>query len=363
MENTEPEGSAQRTGWLSVAGAWFDGWELQCTDGTTTRRYFVPDGAGRTVGPRLRSRAKQLYVIGSVAAFLALLIGGVMFRAERERRSQAFEAERERRSQAAAREAHLADLRVKLAETIRDVDTALNNGRRIETAPPTPSASQRLNELETRLRVFGELQPAPAEIADRVQKIIVLRETLDAVAKAGAATDAAADLAAKKDWIAADDQFALARAQWDTHPEVMVTLTRATTTGEPAALDVEAEKADIERKRRRIAQPVATARARLEVQRKKEAKERDEEAAFAAICGPKPSCGGWDGECIGLERAVKETANDPDSIDVEACSDPRLTREHCWVTTCNVRGRNAFGALILLRKTFSMSKLGIEEIR
>jgi len=39
-----------------------------------------------------------------------------------------------------------------------------------------------------------------------------------------------------------------------------------------------------------------------------------------ALCGDKPQRSGWDGEIVGLEAHIKETANDPDSIDVENCT-------------------------------------------
>jgi hypothetical protein len=88
----------------------------------------------------------------------------------------------------------------------------------------------------------------------------------------------------------------------------------------------------------------------------------DKAAVYAALCGEKPSISSWDGEVIGLERALKETANDPDSIDVEKCTNPVLTTENCWLVTCNVRGKNGFGALILQRHTFAYSKaLGFQE--
>lgn len=76
---------------------------------------------------------------------------------------------------------------------------------------------------------------------------------------------------------------------------------------------------------------------------------------YAAMCGSEPPVlGPWDGELMGAERVLAETANDPDSIDVERCTQPVLTSDDCWTTTCNVRGRNAFGALVLNRYRFSV---------
>lgn len=49
-----------------------------------------------------------------------------------------------------------------------------------------------------------------------------------------------------------------------------------------------------------------------------------------------------------LERIVRRTANDPDSIEAE-CLEPEPTSDTsvCWVSSCNVRGANAFGAKVL----------------
>lgn len=70
------------------------------------------------------------------------------------------------------------------------------------------------------------------------------------------------------------------------------------------------------------------------------------EAARAQRCGPTPVLGVWDGELIGSESFLQRGAHDPGSIDVEHCTRPQLTNR-CWVSTCDVRGRNAFGALVL----------------
>jgi hypothetical protein len=87
-----------------------------------------------------------------------------------------------------------------------------------------------------------------------------------------------------------------------------------------------------------------------------------EEEAYAILCGPSPQPDSWDGEIPGLEYAIARTAHDPDSIDVENCTRPVLTTKRCWQFTCDVRGKNAFGALVLNVKTFYYSKIaGFEE--
>jgi MFS family permease len=39
---------------------------------------------------------------------------------------------------------------------------------------------------------------------------------------------------------------------------------------------------------------------------------------------------------VGIASALKRVAHNPDSIDVENCTDPVLTDKHCWVTTTSV---------------------------
>ncbi|HJQ40639.1 MAG TPA: hypothetical protein VKB93_26135 [Thermoanaerobaculia bacterium] len=120
----------------------------------------------------------------------------------------------------------------------------------------------------------------------------------------------------------------------------------------PADFDPQTRRTQIQRQLREIA-------ARAEKQRKQER----EAQALLAICGEKPVIGSWDGGIYQIESALKKVAHDPSSIDVENCTEPLLYRDSCWVTTCNVRGKNAFGALVLDRKRFSISNLGVEELK
>ena len=92
-----------------------------------------------------------------------------------------------------------------------------------------------------------------------------------------------------------------------------------------------------------------------------------EREALTLICGSvAPSVGGWDGELIGSEAYMQRTAHDPDSIDVENCTVPILTRQLCWTTVCQVRGRNAFGAMVMNHIRFSVGRdrviLGAENV-
>jgi len=82
-----------------------------------------------------------------------------------------------------------------------------------------------------------------------------------------------------------------------------------------------------------------------------------ERVALAAVCGySPPSISPWDGELVGSERYIRRTAHDPDSVDVGHCTTPVLTRRECWVSVCEVRGRNAFGAVVMHRVRFSVGR-------
>lgn len=79
-------------------------------------------------------------------------------------------------------------------------------------------------------------------------------------------------------------------------------------------------------------------------------------AAQRQRCGTAPALSPWDGELIGSESYLGRSAHDPDSIDVEHCTVPSLTvnTTHCWVSTCDVLGRNAFGAMVRSRMQFEV---------
>lgn len=95
-------------------------------------------------------------------------------------------------------------------------------------------------------------------------------------------------------------------------------------------------------------------RRRLERARRQQVEER---ALIETCGGEQPVLGPWDGELVGSENYLRRSAHDPDSIDVERCTPPVLVnRVQCWVTRCQVRGRNAFGAQVLNIVEFSVGR-------
>jgi hypothetical protein len=130
----------------------------------------------------------------------------------------------------------------------------------------------------------------------------------------------------------------------------------------PPPSDAEFKLPPIERQRR------AAVRAAKQAEREKRAQEasaaEEQRAAAQAaeddkFCGEAPKRSGWDGIWIGLERAFKAIANDPDSIEFVNCGNLlRRSRPSCWTTSCAVRGKNAFGVKILRDMTFGKAADG-----
>ena len=79
--------------------------------------------------------------------------------------------------------------------------------------------------------------------------------------------------------------------------------------------------------------------------------ERDRVAALKALCGSAPTVDAWDGGIVAVDSFMKKSAHDRKSIDSENCTTPVLT-DNCWKSTCEVLGKNAFGALIRNTYTF-----------
>ena len=91
-------------------------------------------------------------------------------------------------------------------------------------------------------------------------------------------------------------------------------------------------------------------------QQQREARRQKEREELLAYCGRPPKRSEWNGGIIGIKLHVMRSAHDPDSIEVTNCTMPVLKKKSCWVTACDVRGTNGFGAKVLNRKTFSLER-------
>ena len=118
-------------------------------------------------------------------------------------------------------------------------------------------------------------------------------------------------------------------------------------------------------RRRAIAGKVERQR---KAERKAEAAREAEEAArrlVLEICGGPPKVFGYRNEIAGQYQDVgqidavyflKKLSGDPDSVQVRDCTAPMMVPDHCWVSSCNIRGQNAFGAVVLRRMMISYGK-------
>lgn len=309
--------------------------------------YFVPDTDAGVVGPRLRS-GKKIFAMFAAAAALVAMLGA----------SYAFWIAQTRRHEAAKRAEYIQELSSKVPAALQEIDAALQESPSLRSAEATVA---KLVGLKAGLSMFAEVQPAPEALIDRQQRLAVAIDAARSLQEAVARAQEADGRASERAWIEADDLYNMSLKAWTSHAK-LATTAPANVRAERGLSDVLlAERARVERARAHIASQVGRARAQAAAQKRKEEKAQAEAQTLATVCGPKPTLGAWDGEVIGLERALRQTAHDPDSIDVENCTSPALTRNRCWVTSCNVRGRNAFGGMILTRKRFAISSAGIEE--
>lgn len=261
------------------------------------------------------------------------------------------------------RQALLAQLPSKIAswrQRMNDVNAPAGNGG-VEAARDAASAivaEATTYEKMLAPQVVPELAGAQTELQARAKSYVDWVSLLDNVRTVTEQTAAGKASAQAAQWLAADTAYSAASSALDQ----IQAADAATAAHLPPTFKPDAQRSTLEQLKKAIAPRVTSEKQRLEREAAQRKAQADKEAVYAAVCGEKPLVSSWDGEVVGLESSLRESANDPDSIDVEKCTDPKLTPTNCWVVTCNVRGKNGFGALILLRKTYYYSKsLGFQE--
>ena len=78
---------------------------------------------------------------------------------------------------------------------------------------------------------------------------------------------------------------------------------------------------------------------------KSKQREEIEKSTRLLAFGQPPLKSEWDGSYSVVESYLKQVANDPASIDIQACTDVYHTNQG-WLVGCDYRGKKAFGALI-----------------
>jgi hypothetical protein len=162
---------------------------------------------------------------------------------------------------------------------------------------------------------------------------------VDGVPKSGLLLQTGQSLTAAKDWLGADEAY-----------NDLLALLDAIDGAPERTRHMIPKDFDTARMRRQVLSLRAAIAGRVTQQRKKleqEAEKQRQIEAYRAGCGNPPTVGPWDGELVGLERAIARNAHDPDSIDVEDCTPPVLTDDSCWASICNVRFKNMLGAKVL----------------
>lgn len=56
---------------------------------------------------------------------------------------------------------------------------------------------------------------------------------------------------------------------------------------------------------------------------------------------------------MAIDLWLSHNTKNPGSVEIVACTDPVLT-DACWVSACDYRARNGFGALVVERRRFTI---------
>jgi len=122
----------------------------------------------------------------------------------------------------------------------------------------------------------------------------------------------------------------------------------------------------VERRRKRLEPAVLRFERKQEQEQQQKQDEANAAAALLALCGTGPRVEPHGRGIIDVDVVVAQTAHDPGSVYTSNCSDPVMS-DRCWRTTCIVRGKNAFGALVANTVTFYLGRdgavLGMEEVQ
>lgn len=322
-------------------------------------------------------------LISSVLAFVAVATIGAR-RQEEQRRAEAAEAARQ------AEERRVDELRAQAADRIARARQHLAQGEQaVADLDPTPMAAAAreiapLADLDPRPEGYSEVENGIRALNARLNRRGAEQHLDQATAHADARrwSEVRQALAAASPYLAAlgEDNDGLRQRQaalqergapwWAAQAGIdqanaAVSARHADAIAAEAAYDAALSALDAIEGESLAAnrQQVRSLRGRLQQARNRNHRAaerlRQQQAARAAQlarCGPRPMLSPWDGELIGSESFVRRAAHDPSSIDVENCTLPSLAVDtnHCWVSSCDVLGRNMFGAMIRRRMQFEV---------
>lgn len=340
--------------WLSaplgfLLGLAVGGWAIAVLK-SPTRAAIIATGLGVSKLSRsahVRSAAGEILL----ALFLVVLASaGVNARQAKQVAEEKRMADARRQAAEQKAAAQAADLRAHASEAAQEAARVLKVAETSIDGQDFPSARQSLQTAESIISKYQSLNPPAPAFVDLARGLHQNKEDLAMIENARGALSSssaqltdAADKVKEGEYIKADDVLDDVLRMLDVNERAARALPMK---------EVKKLKATVEARRRAIASRV-----------KKQHAAQEAAEAYRQICGDAPELSAWDGEVVGLEGHIRQTAHDPSSIDVENCTAPRMSEKACWVSTCDVRGKNAFGALVLQRHTYSFSKLGIEQLR
>lgn len=301
---------------------------MTCAEGDADHTYFVPDGDATIVGPALRDRKLLMRVgaaIGLAAVSLAaiaglsdqLVVARSVIAANQTATFEAFAAGTAERKawEASATAERQAAIDAVTATTVARSSTST------AVALATVQAEATVNTVVERR----------TDYAARIQEI-------EAAVSAGEWRDAKA----KRRGLADELAPALAQgspledAEWLRDlDDRLVAQSNAIATLEQKYLGQRQETA--------VARNATLATAQRE----------REEAAMR--CGDEPQVSLLSGMAHIARDWLEESMHDPRSLKVEGCTPVVFNPTTCWVQVCDFRAKNAFGAMVLERWTFSMA--------
>jgi hypothetical protein len=325
-------------------------------------------GKIRNSAVRLLTPAKTLAPrIGEMCFGIVLLLAsmGVSSWKQQRERTAVAKAQQEALQEGAKEarrhhEAEISKLRQDLGPALVRCQGRLDSAKTELSATNYAQAEEHVRQASTCISSFLILSPWPPELASFRAVIDGLSAQITPITEAKGAWDAAQSLIEEseesrreREFMAAENALTIARKQLTSIEDAAA---------KTLNYDLSQALRRVDAKLKLVKRPAERQGAALKKEQDSLEKKRTEEAIWKAACGDPPKRSPWDGEIYGLKSALKETAHDPHSIEVSDCSEPVLSEKSCWVFHCKVRGKNAFGALILRTPVYSKSELGFQEI-
>lgn len=312
-------------------------------------------GVAYGLGPEKR---KTHAVLSGVEALLGILVVMLAVGSAVSDRAHKKQLESERAiagERLARRKAELSTGADSIAEQI---DSTLKTAAVAMDKGSLDEAARLARAIGERLSAYNDVAPLPEQITSVKQRAEKFSGQVSTALAARRSGEQAARLVTSgdekvkaRDFIGADDDYRHAQETYGSIPA-----------GNVKDADAVYEQATAGQRRSSIKSRLVAAKREQLREERRLAKERAEAAALEALCGSKPTQSPWNGFVLAAKYYLEERLNDPDSFKPDGCTDPRLTRRACWVTTCRFRAKNGFGGMIVQTMRFSIGAPTSESI-